>query len=75
MIKLLITDLLIAPTMLHTTFAQVMQRIYQSGCITRRDENYLLRTTVAAECLTAEEHDQIRDLHQRLQMGLLHVVD
>ncbi|MBW4579984.1 MAG: hypothetical protein KME42_10485 [Tildeniella nuda ZEHNDER 1965/U140] len=57
------------------TIAQVIDRIVRSGRITRVDENYFLHAMVAGTPLSHEEQSQVRNLFDRLQMGLLQVVD
>lgn len=57
------------------TIGQVIERIYRSGKITRHDEWHFLRAMVAEEPLSREEQTQVRDVFDRLQMGLLQVVD
>lgn len=57
------------------TIAQVVNRILNSGKITRADEKFFLRAMVAEEPLTAEEMQQVSNVLNRLQMGLLRVVD
>ncbi len=57
------------------TLAQVVDRIYRSGRITRVDERYFLQAMVADELLSHEEQAQVRNVFDRLQMGLLQVVD
>ncbi len=54
-------------------FSQIAARIVASGRITRADENYLLHTNLSGSALTLEELDQVRNLIERLQMGLLRV--
>lgn len=53
----------------------VTHRIFASGKITRADENWLLRATRSATTLNHEEYNLVRQMHVRLQMGLLKVVD
>lgn len=57
------------------TIAQVVKRILNSGKITWADEKFFLRAMVAEEPLTTEEMQQVSDVLNRLQMGLLKVVD
>lgn len=57
------------------TIAQVIDRIVRSGRITRVDEAYFLRAMVADTPLSREEQNQVRNVFDRLRMGLLHVVD
>jgi len=52
-----------------------LDRIYQSGRITRTDENQLFLAMLAEQPLSRDEQGQVRDLWVRLQMGLLHVLD
>lgn len=57
------------------TIAQVIDRVVRSGRITRVDENYFLHAMVADTPLSREEQSQVRNVFDRLQMGLLQVVD
>ena len=59
----------------QSTIAQVIDRIAHSGKITRIDEHYFLRAMVDDTPLSHEEQNQVRSLFDRLQMGLLQVVD
>jgi hypothetical protein len=52
-----------------------IDRIYQSGSITRADENQLFLAMVAEQPLSGDQQSQVRDLFARLQMGLLRVLD
>lgn len=58
-----------------TSVKQVINRIFASGKITRSDENYFLRVLLTGRSLDESELLQINDVLQRLQMGLLKVVD
>lgn len=57
------------------TIAQVIDRILRSGRITRIDENYFFRAMAAETPLSQEEQSQVRNVFDRLSMGLLQVVD
>lgn len=57
------------------TIAQVLERIVRSGRITRVDEAYFLHAMVADTPLSHEEQNQVRNVFDRLRMGLLRVVD
>jgi hypothetical protein len=57
------------------TFEQVVRRIFDTGKITRDDNNVLLRATVSDYPLTRDELHQVRRVFDWLQMGLLEVVD
>lgn len=57
------------------TIAQVMDRVVRSGRITRVDEAYFLQAMVADTPLSHEEQTQVRNVFDRLRMGLLQVVD
>ncbi|MBW4695040.1 MAG: hypothetical protein KME27_25090 [Lyngbya sp. HA4199-MV5] len=57
------------------TIAQVIERIVHSGRITRVDEAYFMRAMVANTPLSHEEQNQVRNVFDRLRMGLLQVVD
>ena len=54
---------------------QVINRIFASGRITKADENTFLWATLADEPLSREEMHQVRRVLERLQMGLIKVVD
>ncbi len=53
----------------------VAERIFSSGKITREDNQALLRAALEQSLLTSDEMTQVRGLYERLQMGLLKVVD
>ncbi|MBW4471171.1 MAG: hypothetical protein KME45_12310 [Stenomitos rutilans HA7619-LM2] len=57
------------------TIAQVIERIFSSGRITRVDEAYFLHAMIADTPLSHEEQSQVRHVFDRLKMGLLQVVD
>ncbi len=57
------------------TIAQVIDRIMRSGRITRLDENYFFRAMLAEAPLTPAEQNQVRNVFDRLNMGLLRVVE
>ncbi|XHX76874.1 MAG: hypothetical protein RBJ76_20900 [Stenomitos frigidus ULC029] len=57
------------------TIAQVFDRIIRSGRITRVDENYFFHAMLAEVPLTPVEQSQVRNVLDRLSMGLLRVVD
>ena len=59
----------------RTTIQQVIGRIFESGKITRSDENYFLRVMASDRSLNPEELRQITSIFDRLQMGLLKVID
>ncbi|MBW4521233.1 MAG: hypothetical protein KME16_16230 [Scytolyngbya sp. HA4215-MV1] len=58
-----------------TSIKQVIRRIFESGKITRSDENYFLRVMTSDRSLNSEELKQITCVFDRLQMGLLKVID
>jgi hypothetical protein len=58
-----------------STIAQVIDRIVRSGRITRLDENYFFHAMVSDTPLSHEEQSQVRNVFDRLRMGLLQVVD
>lgn len=67
---------MMAPSSLYPyPIAHVVDRIYRSGRITRADEHHFLRAMIAEDPLSPEEQQQVRDVFDRLQMGLLRVVD
>ncbi|HEY9699577.1 MAG TPA: hypothetical protein V6D10_20120 [Trichocoleus sp.] len=53
----------------------VIQQILSSGKITSFERKWLLQATVSDTLLSSDEVDQIRHLVDRLQMGLIKVVD
>ncbi len=55
------------------TIGQIVERIVASGKITRADENYLLHANLYERSLSYEELHQVRQLFDRVQMGLLQV--
>jgi hypothetical protein len=57
------------------TIAEVIDRIIHSGRITRRDETYFFRAMIAETPLTQTEQNQVRKVCDRLNMGLLRVVE
>ncbi len=62
-------------TTLPISVSQVVNRILGSGKITRADERFFQLATVAETPLNADEFSQVTQLYNRLQMGLLKVVD
>lgn len=59
----------------HLTITQVIAQIYRSGKITRLEKSYFLQAMVGDEPLSQDEQTQVRNVFDRLQMGLLHVLD
>jgi hypothetical protein len=59
----------------QSTIAQVIDRIVCSGRITRVDENYFLHAMASDVPLSHDEQNQVRNVFERLRMGLLQVVD
>jgi transcriptional regulator CtsR len=59
----------------RSVFKKVIDRIFETRTITREDHNVLLRATVSEYPLTMEELTRVRRVIERLQMGLLRVVD
>lgn len=57
------------------TIAQVIDRVIRSGRITRVDEHCFFHAMVAETPLSQEEQSQVRNVFDRLNMGLLQVVD
>ncbi len=57
------------------TIVQVIDRIVRSGRITRLDENYFFQAMVTDTPLSHEEQSQVRNVFDRLRMGLLQVVE
>lgn len=57
------------------TLGRVMDQILRTGRITRAENNYLLRVQLMDRLLSREELQQVRQICDRLQMGLLKVVD
>ncbi|MGI0489596.1 hypothetical protein ACN4EK_29620 [Pantanalinema rosaneae CENA516] len=60
---------------MSTGISQVINRVLASGRITRADETVFLKAMVNEHPLNREEMDQINHVFDRLQMGLLKVVD
>ncbi|HIK29291.1 MAG: hypothetical protein N3E45_15175 [Oscillatoriaceae bacterium SKW80] len=59
----------------ENTIAQVIERILASGKITRADQISLQRAMSSENPLSVEETHKIKRVFERLQMGLLKVVD
>jgi hypothetical protein len=59
----------------QSTIGQVIARILSSGCITTADKNYLLRAVLSEIPLSRLEQDQVRQVFDRVRMGLVRVVD
>lgn len=59
----------------NSPVAQVTDRIVASGKITRADETILLRASGSEIPLTPAELEQVRYVMDRLEMGLIRVVD
>ncbi len=59
----------------QNTIAQVVERILASGKITRADQVSLQRAMSSENPLSGEESRKIKRVFERLQMGLLKVVD
>jgi hypothetical protein len=53
---------------------QIMRQVIGSGKITRADELVFLRAMVAEDPLTSEDLTTLRQVMQRLDMGLIKVV-
>jgi hypothetical protein len=53
----------------------VIRRILESGMITNADKNWLYRATLSEIYLTNDELNQVRRVMDRLQMGLVRVVE
>ncbi len=53
----------------------VARRILESGKITPADKNCLYRATLSEIALSSDELIQVRRIMERLQMGLVRVVD
>ena len=53
----------------------VIQQILSSGKITSFERTWLLQATLSDTLLSSDEVDQIRHLVDRLQMGLIKVID
>lgn len=59
----------------QTLLIEVINRIFASGRITRADEESLMRAMTSEHPLSGDELSQVRRVLERLQMGLLKVVD
>lgn len=57
------------------TSTQIINRILTSGKITAADRAWFLQATVADHPLNSQELAQVRQIFDRLRMGLLKVVD
>lgn len=54
---------------------QIMRKVIVSGKITRADELVFLRAMVAEDPLTPEDLTTLRQVMQRMDMGLIKVVE
>jgi hypothetical protein len=52
-----------------------IQRVFATGRITPRDARLFLRAAASADILSQTEMEQVKAVCDRLQMGLLKVVD
>jgi hypothetical protein len=57
------------------TFSKTVKHILRYGRITTADRNLMLRMATSEKPLTAELDDQIKQVFDRLRMGLIKVVD
>ncbi len=57
------------------TIRQIVEKIFTSGAITRADQKSLRQAMFADHQLSSEDADQIKRVFDRLQMGLLKIVD
>lgn len=57
------------------SLGQVIKRILGTGKITRDDEVFFQKAMLCETPLDPEEMDQVTQVYDRLQMGLLKVVD
>lgn len=60
---------------MNTQINLVMDRILASGKITRKDQTFLIRAMSDDNLLTEAEDQRIKEIYNRLQMGLLKVVN
>jgi hypothetical protein len=60
---------------LFTTLEQATHRILPSGQITAVDRSCLLQATLIDAPMHPDQADRIRQVFDRLQMGLLKIVD
>ena len=54
---------------------ETAERIVGSGCITRADEDFLFYIATSDEVLSPVEIKLVRQIHDRLRMGLLELVE
>ncbi len=54
---------------------QIMRQVIVSGKITRADELVFLRAMVAEDPLTPDDLNTLRQVMQRLDMGLIKVIE
>lgn len=66
---------MIAETRSSNTVTQAVDRVLNSGKITAADKTVFMQALGTDDPLTSEEIEQINNLMNRLQMGLLKVVD
>ncbi len=57
------------------SLAQIIKRVLGTGTITHDDEVFFQKAMLSATPLDREEMDQVTQVYDRLQMGLLKVVD
>ena len=60
---------------MNTQINLVIDRILASGKITCKDQYFLIQAMSSDNLLTKAEDQKIRELYNRLQMGLLKVVN
>jgi hypothetical protein len=63
------------PTPTQVTVEQVINRVITTGKITLADKDWFLRAALSDDFLTSQELRQVRNILDRLQMGLIKVVE
>lgn len=63
------------PASVETSLAQHINRVLNSGQIARSDQKLFLGALASDRSLSSEENAGIRQVFERLQMGLLRVVE
>ena len=66
---------LTSPSRSYFPLSPIINRILTSGKITRADESCFLKAATSDQPLSEEDSQQIRRIFERLEMGLLRIVD
>lgn len=66
---------LLSTSISSASVTQVIQRILQTGRITTADRRWLLKANTTSNLLDDEEIRMIKQVYDRLQMGLVKLAD